>query len=170
MSASSTCCAFYVTRFLTNGDRVLIMVTADTRAAASADSAHILCFEKSKVIRDFPLHVVFDPQSVPAEMRPTCRQLIEDRLSLAKAQLDAGYQRKFSSLAGFNHPPSFDLQGPLSDEDLGYLYSFGGFAHPIKAVYTSCELPALREALRPIVSRPIVHVNHDYYSDFAFPE
>jgi hypothetical protein len=148
--------AFHLTDFLPDGDRILIVVAADTSGSRTATSAYYLCFQNAKAVKLVPENISFDPEEIPAEFRPCCEGLLGDQLSFAKAQIDHAYYTRYSDLISRTGFPSSRVTPPLTIAQLAQLYMRGGFSEQLEKVYAS-EFSELNKFLKPVVALPVLY-------------
>lgn len=161
--------AFYVSDWLPDGDRILIVIASDATGSRSFSSIHHLCFYKSQQIRSFPQQVSFDPEQLPAEFRPTCADAIDEHLRQAKAQIDMAYAKKFAAHVGMCGAPSCRISDALTMARLSQLYMIGGFSQPLQNICGATKFSGLSNSLRPIVALPVIRDRRDDVITLTLP-
>lgn len=152
--------AFYDTGWLPDGERILLVIAADTSQQDSVRTVTYQCLYKCQRVITAPEQYRIGPVPIPEVYRPKCAHLIDECRRLTLAQLDSVYAKSSAAIVAMCGAPScrvFDL----TLDKVSQLYMIGGFATLIQHIHNHTDFPSLKNTLAPIVSLPVIRDRRD---------
>ncbi len=146
--------AFYVSGYLENLGRAVILVGVDIAAGRWVSEVYVI-FPDAALSDGLKQTSSYDPAAIPPEWIPSVEDELLDRLKFAESLFWTKLRTQDPQLASWLRDSGELFNGPLTEYGLARLHLSGEFGDQITGVLSLTECAAITEVLRTFAELPM---------------